>query len=128
MTRSFAVDGRRFRLSLAQAPNSLSVSCDPEEGASPLGSAVVTAWMRDPRALLRSIDARTGMSFEGETGFDYDPDPSRVTAFARDAEETVAADFFARFVVTFGLTFLDAAGRLGLDLGEDMREDLSARR
>jgi hypothetical protein len=123
---AFAVDGRRFRISLAQAPNSFSASCDPESGTSPLGSVAVAAWMRDPRALLRSIDGRTDMSIEGEVGFDYDESsPERVTVFARGAEETVAAGFFARFVAAFGLAFLDAAGRLGVDAGEAVRADLA---
>jgi hypothetical protein len=124
----FQVKGREFRLTLTKTPASLTVTCDPRDGSSALGVVVGTAWMRDPAALLRAVDSRTGLSFEGEVSFDFNDDGASVTLAAHEQEETVPASVFERFVVEYGLACLDAAAEVGLDAGAAFRSDLTARR
>jgi len=125
---AFQVEGREFRLTLTQAPAGLTLTCDPRHGTSALGVVVGTAWLRDPAALLRALDGRTGLSFEGEVFIEFDDAGAAVTLAAHGGEETVSASLFERFVVEYGLACLDAASRIGVDAGTAIRADLTARR
>jgi hypothetical protein len=124
----FQVDGREFRLTLTKTPAGMTVTCDPSDGASVLGVVVGTAWMRDPAALLRAVDGRTGLSFEGEVSFEFDDEGAAATLAAHDREETVPASLFERFVVEYGLACIDAATRVDVDAGTAFGSDLTARR
>lgn len=129
----FEVEGRKYTVWMSGKNDGFSIGCDAETGANPLGSAVATAWIHDPAALLSSIDQRSSMSFEGDVYFAYGPDPDDnlppgVTAVSFKNEETVSEKFFERFVIEFALACLEAGKKIGVEAGEAHRDELVRRR
>jgi hypothetical protein len=114
MTVTFTFAGETFTLTRERDG---SGSSGGGERLRVLGVVVSSAWSYGPAALLDSVDARTGMSFEGVVSFGF-PDgveflgPGVCLSFL-DEDLIVEEAAFRAFVRAFGHAALERERRLG---------------
>ena len=131
----FEVDGRGYRIKLRKDGDNVALRVDPDakEEETTLGSVVSSFWTSHAEDLLESIQARTGMSLEGDVSFAYheeypDEVPPGVTVSEFGRSSTISESTFARYVAEYGLAYMKAASEIGLPPNESLRPKLLALR
>ncbi|HZS37581.1 MAG TPA: hypothetical protein VFF06_12180 [Polyangia bacterium] len=115
MIVTFTFEGETFTLTR----EGTSLGADGGERLRVLGAVVASAWLYGPEALLASVEARTGRSFEGVVSFGF-PDgdeflgPGVALAYL-DEELVVEERVFRAFVRAFGGAALELDRRFGVE-------------